>query len=123
MMRNVIARVAAACAAVALIFIASCSKRSADDGGAPAREGNSSRTGRAELPERIDSSLARASDCVLEVAVVAEGGPLGLAPRASILSEILALQVLSVELQARKDFSRADYHRRHPSGKLGQLSR
>jgi D-arabinose 5-phosphate isomerase GutQ len=69
------------------------------------------------------SALARAAEVVLEVASQQEGGPLGLAPRASILAIALALQTLSVELQAGRDFTRADYHARHPHGTLGKLSR
>ena len=72
---------------------------------------------------RVDSSLARAADGVLEASARDEGGPLGLAPRTSVLVQTLVLQALSVELQARRDFSRSDYHARHPHGTLGALSR
>jgi len=68
------------------------------------------------------SSLGRASDLVLEVGVEREGGPLGLAPRASFLAAALALQALSVALQASSDFGRDDYHARHPAGTLGERS-
>ena len=69
-----------------------------------------------------DSSLARAADLTLVAAVREEGGPLGLAPRASILVELLALQALSVQLQALRGFTQADYAARHPSGALGKRS-
>ena len=59
---------------------------------------------------------------VLGAEVKEEGGPLGLAPRASILAQTLIAQALSVELQARRDFSRADYNALHPSGELGKRS-
>lgn len=69
-----------------------------------------------------DSPLARAADRVLLASVQSEGGPLGLAPRASVLAELTLLAALSVELQARRGFTREDYHRRHPAGRLGQRS-
>jgi len=68
------------------------------------------------------SPLAAASEVVLEARVEDEGGPLGLAPRASILAEMLVLQALSVQLQVLRGFSRSDYHRRHPGGALGKRS-
>jgi len=71
---------------------------------------------------RADSRLATVSDVVLLARVEREGGPLGLAPRTSILAEGLVLGALSVELQAARSFDRADYHRRHPGGALGRKS-
>jgi arabinose-5-phosphate isomerase len=71
---------------------------------------------------RSDSSLARAANRVLEAPSDDEGGPLGLAPRTSILTQTLALQALSVELQAAKGLTRAEYHARHPHGTLGKLA-
>jgi len=50
-----------------------------------------------------------------------EGGPLNRAPRASILSEILVLQGLSVVLQEKRGLTPAEYVLRHPGGILGQL--
>ena len=52
-----------------------------------------------------------------------EGGPLGLAPRASVVAEMLVLASLAAALEQRRGFTRADYNRRHPGGALGQLSR
>jgi len=69
-----------------------------------------------------DSSLARVADVVLEARVSEEGGPLGLAPRASVLAELVLLAALSVQLQAAKGFRREDFHRRHPAGALGERS-
>jgi arabinose-5-phosphate isomerase len=70
----------------------------------------------------LASPLAQRADVALEARVEREGGPLGLAPRASILAQTLALAALSVELQARRSFTRADYHARHPAGSLGRKS-
>lgn len=71
---------------------------------------------------RADSALARLAEVVLEARVVDEGDALGLAPRASILAEILVLGALSVQLQEAKGFTREDYGRRHPGGELGKRS-
>ena len=69
-----------------------------------------------------NSPLAAASEWVLLARAAEEGGPLGLAPRASVLVEVLVLAALSVELQAASGFSRGDYHARHPGGALGRRS-
>jgi arabinose-5-phosphate isomerase len=69
------------------------------------------------------SSLARAADDVLDAGVAREGGGLGLAPRASAAAELLVLAALSAELESGRGFTRADYHARHPGGRLGDLSR
>ncbi len=71
----------------------------------------------------LDSWLARESDVCLDAGVTREGGPLGLAPRASVAAEVLVLAGLSAALQQARGFTKADYNRRHPGGTLGQLSR
>jgi len=68
------------------------------------------------------SPLGRAAEVALEARAAREGGPLDLAPRTSILVQTLALCALSVELQSRRGFTRADYHARHPAGVLGKRS-
>ena len=72
---------------------------------------------------RPDSPLARGAESVLVARVAEEGGPLDLAPRSSVLAQTLILAALSVELQEGRDFTRADYNARHPSGELGRRSR
>jgi arabinose-5-phosphate isomerase len=71
----------------------------------------------------LESPLARLADAVLEAGVLREGGPLGLAPRASVAAELLVLASLSAALEREVGLTRAEYHRRHPAGKLGDLSR
>jgi len=71
---------------------------------------------------RPDSWLATRSDAFLDAGVAREGGPLGLAPRASIAAEVLVLAALSAALEQARSFTKADYHRRHPAGVLGRLS-
>ncbi len=68
------------------------------------------------------SWLAKAADAVLDAGVAREGGPLGLAPRASVAAEALVLAALSAALERDCGFTRAEYHRRHPAGRLGRLS-
>lgn len=70
----------------------------------------------------LDSPLAKAADVTLDAAVAREGGGLGLAPRASIAAELLVLAALSTGLETARGFTRAEYHARHPGGRLGQLS-
>jgi arabinose-5-phosphate isomerase len=72
---------------------------------------------------KLESSMARASDVVLDAGVTREGGPLGLAPRASAAAEILVLGSLAAALERETGFTRADYNLRHPGGKLGERSR
>lgn len=68
-----------------------------------------------------ESWLAKNTDAFLFAGVRNEGGPLNRAPRASALSEMLALQTLSVALQAEKDWDPVRYVRCHPGGALGKL--
>ena len=66
-----------------------------------------------------DSFLAKAGDAFLIAHIDNEGGPLNKAPRASIISETIVLQMLSVLLQSHKQILPAQYVTWHPGGKLG----
>lgn len=68
-----------------------------------------------------DSWLARKAKVHLLAHVDEEGGPLNRAPRASILSETIVLQALSVILQSRADIDPKQYVKWHPGGSLGKL--
>jgi arabinose-5-phosphate isomerase len=70
----------------------------------------------------LASPLADAADAVLDAGVKREGGPLGLAPRASVAAELLVVASLAAAAQQQQGFTRRDYHRRHPGGKLGAFS-
>jgi arabinose-5-phosphate isomerase len=70
-----------------------------------------------------DSPLAAVAEVSLDAGVAEEGGPLGLAPRASIAAEIAVLAALAAILQDRSGFDREDYARRHPAGALGEKAR
>ncbi len=68
------------------------------------------------------SWLARQSDEFLFAGVEREGSPLNFEPRASILAEIYVLAALSIELQARKNITRANYNAWHPGGVIGKAT-
>lgn len=69
------------------------------------------------------SPLARQAEVVLPARVDREGGPLGLAPRASVAAQLLIVASLAAGLEHEARLTAADYHLRHPAGRLGELSR
>jgi sugar/nucleoside kinase (ribokinase family)/D-arabinose 5-phosphate isomerase GutQ len=71
----------------------------------------------------LESPLAGAADVTLDAGVKEEGGPLGLAPRASVAAEILVLAALGAVLQERRGLDQAAYASRHPAGALGKQAR
>ena len=66
------------------------------------------------------STLAKQSEVCLVAHVDEEGDELNKPPRASILSEILILQCLSVVLQEAKQLDLNQYVKWHPGGSLGK---
>ena len=71
----------------------------------------------------LASPLAELADLTLDAGVKEEGGPLGLAPRASVAAEILVLAALGAILQERRGLDRNGYAARHPAGALGKQAR
>jgi arabinose-5-phosphate isomerase len=71
----------------------------------------------------LSSPLAERAQVLLDAGVGHEGGPLGLAPRASVAAQSLVLAALGAVLEERAGFSRADYAARHPAGALGRKAR
>ena len=67
-----------------------------------------------------DSTLAKISDAVLNVAVPREACPLGLAPTASTTAAMAMGDALAVVLLDRKQFKECDFRRNHPGGSLGE---
>lgn len=67
-----------------------------------------------------ESWLAKHSEVCLLAHADMEGDCLNKPPRASIISEILILQCLSVVLQNEKKLSLNDYVKWHPGGSLGK---
>jgi arabinose-5-phosphate isomerase len=83
----------------------------------PARKIGSAVLGMTGAPR---SSLAQLCDVVLEIGIVDEACPLGLAPTAST-SALLALgDALAMTLSSERRFSREDYALYHPAGSLGR---
>jgi arabinose-5-phosphate isomerase len=68
----------------------------------------------------IDSSIAKLSDCVLDLGRLDEACPLGLAPTASTSAMMALGDALAMVVLAERGFSREDYARYHPSGSLGR---
>ncbi|MFK7897904.1 MAG: PfkB family carbohydrate kinase [Myxococcota bacterium] len=71
----------------------------------------------------LNSPLAELADVTLDAGVKEEGGPLGLAPRASVAAEILVLSALGAVLQDRRGLDKEAYAARHPAGALGKAAR
>ena len=67
------------------------------------------------------SSLGKNSTMVLKLPDNGEACPLGLAPTSSTTATLVLGDVLAVALMERRGFSAADYHQRHPGGKLGAI--
>jgi arabinose-5-phosphate isomerase len=71
----------------------------------------------------LSSPLAELAEVTLDAGVKEEGGPLGLAPRASVAAEILVLSALGAVLQDRRGLDKEAYAARHPAGALGKAAR
>jgi arabinose-5-phosphate isomerase len=67
-----------------------------------------------------ESTLGRYADVLLEMPVVAEACPNGLAPTSSTTMALALGDALTIVLMARRGFSREDFGFRHPGGKLGR---
>src|SRR5436190_5665971 len=66
------------------------------------------------------SSLAAASDVVLEIGPVPEACPLGLAPTASTVALLAMGDALAMAVQHRRGFSPEQFASLHPGGALGR---
>ena len=69
---------------------------------------------------RADSTLARAADVFLSIAVSREACPLNLAPTASTTAALALGDALALALLEARGFSPDDFARTHPSGALGR---
>src|SRR2546427_918499 len=65
------------------------------------------------------STLAQASDVVIDVGIREEACPLGLAPTASTTAMLAMGDALAMALLERRGFTEEDYAALHPGGKLG----
>jgi len=71
----------------------------------------------------LASPLSDLAEVTLDAGVKQEGGPLGLAPRASVAAEVLVLAALGAVLQERRGLDQKAYASRHPAGALGKQAR
>lgn len=67
-----------------------------------------------------DSTLAQASDAVLDVAVSEEACPLNLAPTASTTAALAMGDALAIALLESRGFTEEDFALSHPGGALGR---
>jgi len=68
----------------------------------------------------VSSTLAKNSDCVLDVSIEKEACPLGLAPTTSTTVMLAMGDALSVAVQAKKGFKIESFALYHPGGNLGK---
>lgn len=66
------------------------------------------------------STLAREADVNLDASVPREACPLGLAPTASTTAALALGDALAIALLEARGFSREDFSRSHPGGRLGR---
>jgi arabinose-5-phosphate isomerase len=66
------------------------------------------------------STLARHADVHLDVSVEEEACPLGLAPTSSTTAALVMGDALAVALLEARGFTREDFARSHPAGRLGR---
>lgn len=67
-----------------------------------------------------ESTLARLSDCVIDIGNVVEACPLKLAPTASTSALLAMGDALAMVISEERSFSREDYALFHPAGALGR---
>ena len=72
------------------------------------------------LVGRVNSTMADASDVVLDASVDKEACPLNLAPTTSTLTALVMGDALAIALMTRQGFEPQDFAATHPGGKLGQ---
>ncbi|WP_440996864.1 KpsF/GutQ family sugar-phosphate isomerase [Arhodomonas sp. SL1] len=72
------------------------------------------------LTGRPESTLARTADVHIDVSVAEEACPLGLAPTASTTATLVMGDALAVALLDARGFTREDFARSHPGGRLGR---
>ncbi len=71
----------------------------------------------------LSSTLAKASDIVIDVGVEKEACPFGLAPTSSTTASLAMGDALAAVLIEKRKFNEKDFYRFHPAGNLGQRLR
>lgn len=72
------------------------------------------------MTSRDNSTLAELSDIVIDIGVIDEACPLGLAPSASTTALLAVGDALALTALKGKGFGKEDYARYHPGGDLGR---
>jgi arabinose-5-phosphate isomerase len=72
------------------------------------------------LTGRLESTLAKNSDVVLDVSVKEEACPMGLAPTASTTATLAMGDALAIALLQKRGFKEEDFALFHPGGTLGR---
>lgn len=72
------------------------------------------------LTGRVQSTLAKHSDVVLDVSVSEEACPMGLAPTASTTATLAMGDALAIALLEKRGFKEEDFAQFHPGGTLGR---
>jgi arabinose-5-phosphate isomerase len=73
------------------------------------------------MTKNEESTLATASDILLQLPNLGEACPLGLAPTNSTTATLVYGDILTCGLVKRKGFTKVDFNLRHPGGKLGSI--
>jgi arabinose-5-phosphate isomerase len=73
------------------------------------------------ITKNEESTLATASDILLQLPNLGEACPLGLAPTNSTTATLVYGDILTCGLVKRKGFTKVDFNLRHPGGKLGSI--
>ncbi|MEN9946670.1 MAG: hypothetical protein RLZZ293_1056 [Pseudomonadota bacterium] len=72
------------------------------------------------LTGNVESSLAKLSDCVLNIKINKEACPLNLAPTTSTTATLVLGDALAVSLLSLRNFQPEDFALSHPGGSLGR---
>ena len=73
------------------------------------------------MTKNPESSLGKAGNILLKLPDNGEACPLGMAPTSSTTATLVLGDVLAICLMERKGFSKMDFNKRHPGGKLGAM--
>ncbi len=72
------------------------------------------------LTGNLRSTLAKNSSVVIDVSIHEEACPLGLAPTSSTTATLVMGDALAIALLEARNFTRDDFARAHPAGRLGR---
>ncbi len=72
------------------------------------------------MTSHAESTLAKAADVVLDIAVREEACPLGLAPTATTTATLALGDAVAVSLMEKRGFDEKDFAALHPGGSLGK---